>query len=184
MNKITIVFLLFVWAGITAGVKARDLTVGDVPPDNIGHTLEGERVKISDHKGKVVIVSFWATWCPPCMEEIPILNAIQQQVSDDRLKVLSVNFQQDKRTVRKYAKHLEKYFDEVHLTFLYEKDNGISAKFGVDRLPYMFMIDHTGRIAHIHIGYSKETIPSLVEEINALLQEQQKDHLYDTNSIS
>ena len=55
------------------------LQVGDVPPDNLGRASTGGKVKLGDYRGKIVIISFWASWCPPCRKELPVLAAIQKK---------------------------------------------------------------------------------------------------------
>jgi thiol-disulfide isomerase/thioredoxin len=68
------------------------LKVGELPPPKLS-----SHVKLSDYSGKIVIVSFWASWCSPCRKELPVLDAIQKQATRDKLVVFSVNWGEDAR---------------------------------------------------------------------------------------
>lgn len=142
------------------------LEVGEAPPDYLGKTRNHEAVRISDHPGKVVIVSFWATWCKPCHQELPVLNLIQQKAGHDRLEVFSVNYKESRRTFKKACDAL----GDFELTFL--RDTGsISDTFGVKALPFLVIVGKNGRIRHLQTGYDESEIPLLVRKINEALQE-------------
>jgi thiol-disulfide isomerase/thioredoxin len=65
--------------------------VGDAPPTLLGTDVEGQAVDLSRYAGKAVVVSFWATWCPSCLKELPILEGIQKTAGKDRMQVIMVN---------------------------------------------------------------------------------------------
>ncbi len=147
-----------------AGAK-QPLKVGDVPPDNLGRTLKGERVKLSDYRGKVVIVTFWASWCGPCRQELPVMAGIQNKVSRDQLVVFAVNWKEDRDRFREIAKILK----DADLSLVSDADGFYGHQYDVTGIPHMDIIGRDGRIAAIHVGYGEGEIPVLVKEINALL---------------
>ena len=72
--------------------------VGEAPPDWLGKTPKGEEIRISERRGKVVLVSFWASWCGFCRQQLPVLEALQQAAGHERMEVVVVNFKEPPRT--------------------------------------------------------------------------------------
>src|SRR5258708_37945252 len=68
------------------------MEVGDRVPDDLGRDAAGNRVHLSDYRGKLVIVSFWASWCGPCRKELPVLAAIQKKGTRDKIAIFAVNW--------------------------------------------------------------------------------------------
>lgn len=138
---------------------ASELKVGDTPPDRLGHS-----VKLSDYRGKIVVISFWASWCPPCRQEMSLLAKLQKAATRDKLVVFAVNWQQDSGTFRR----IERALRGIDLTLLSDPDGVIGWQYDVDSIPHMVILGRDGRIAAIHVGYSAADIPQLVDEINSL----------------
>lgn len=149
------------------GIASAGLEVGDAPPDVLGESQHGEPVRISDHRGKVVVVTFWASWCGYCLKEMPILEGLQRAVGRDRMEVVAINLKEPPRTYRAILRQLE----DVGLTMTHDKDGRIAEAFGVEAVPRLFMIDKAGRLAYLHTGYSEDSLPMIVEAANALLRE-------------
>src|SRR5262249_28012720 len=76
--------------------QAGALKVGDAAPDYLGRDGSGKQVHLSDYRGKLVIVTFWASWCTPCRKELPVLATIQKEATHDRLQVFAVNWQENR----------------------------------------------------------------------------------------
>jgi len=154
----------FLLLAASAGAR-QPLKVGDVPPDSLGRTLSGQRVKLGDYQGKVVIVTFWATWCSPCRQELPVLAGIQKQVSREKLVVFAVNWKEKRERFREVVKRLK----DVDLSLVSDEDGYFGSQYDVTSIPHMIIIGRDGRIAAIHVGYGEGEIPVLVKEINELL---------------
>jgi thiol-disulfide isomerase/thioredoxin len=138
-----------------------ELKVGDLPPPTLNW-----RYKLSDYQGKIVIVSFWASWCAPCRKEITVLAEIQKQATRDKLVVLSVNWREDAQRFRETERELRGRGRD--LTLISDEGGDIGKKYGVTAIPHMVIIGRDGRIAAIHVGYDVSEIPELVDEINKL----------------
>lgn len=140
--------------------------IGDVPPDALGKDRNGEQVHVSDYRGKVVVLTFWASWCSYCREELPLLENMQRRVGKDRITVVAVNTDKE----RKDYLALRRGMTDFELTMTAdERTLGIAKEYDVTGLPHMLMIDKSGRVSAVHVGYSKQMLPRIVDEINALL---------------
>lgn len=140
--------------------------VGDAAPDVVGKDRDGEPIRLADSRGKVVVLSFWASWCPPCRKELPILENVQRE-GNDQIKVIAVNYKEDAFLVRKLLSKMK----DAQMTFTRDPDGALAKRFGLKGLPLMVMIRRDGRIASIHTGYSEDGLDGIVEELNRLLAE-------------
>lgn len=119
-------------------------------PDFALKDSNGATVKLSDYKGKAVLLDFWATWCGPCKIEIPWFTEFEQTYKDRGFAVVGVSMDEDGWTVVK--PYLEEH--RVNYRVLLGNDEVGQAFGGVDSLPTTFLIDRSGRIAFVHIGLS------------------------------
>lgn len=115
-------------------------------PDFQLTTLDGKTVALSDYCGKVVLINFWATWCPPCRTEMPDIQAAAQ-AHPDGLVVLAINNAEDAETVKRFAQ-------QFNLTFpiLLDSDGSVARKYGVQGLPTSFFIDRAGIVRAANMG--------------------------------
>lgn len=121
--------------------------VGSTAPDFSLPTLSGDEVRLRDLRPQVVVVNFWATWCPPCIEETPSLRRFSETVKEDGVIVVGVSVDQDADTLRKFV---EKY----ELTFPIARDptQAVAARYGSFKFPETYIIDRSGRIAEKIVG--------------------------------
>lgn len=123
-------------------------------PDFELQALTGEMVSLSDFNGKPVLINFWATWCPPCVQEMPLL----QEISDDyagELVVLPVNGGDSMEQIRAFA---EAY--EYNLMFLADPENALSLEYSVRGFPTSFFIDVDGLVQGTYVGMMDENVIS------------------------
>lgn len=149
----------------TPASASAKLKVGDLPPDRIGRAASGEKIHLPDFRGRVVVISFWASWCPPCRQELPVMMKLQRAVPRDKLVVLSINWQQPAAQFRVLRDKLKDY----GLTLVSDEYGSIGRAYGVTAIPHMVIVGKDGRIASIHIGYDESQLPAFVDEINAQL---------------
>jgi len=165
MRAIAATALLSCAALASAADAPRQPAVGEIPPDALGRDRQGQEQTISRHRGKVVILTFWASWCGPCRKELPILGKFQRIVGRDYLEVIAVNV---KEPLRDYQAVVRANRD-IDVTWVHDAYGITSKYYGVDVLPNLFVIDREGRIAHVHRGYSEDSIKQFVREIASLL---------------
>lgn len=143
------------------------LEVGSIPHDELGKDIDGNPISVSQFRGKVVIVSFWASWCAPCREELPVLAGVAKHVGPDHLKLIAINYHDELRPFNLVAKALK----PMPITIMRDAKNKAARKYNVKGVPRMIIIDRSGRVAADHTGYGKEMIPELVDQLNKLLLE-------------
>lgn len=121
-------------------------------------TLAGGSVALADYKGEVVVMNFWATWCPPCRAEMPGLNRFYEAHEDEGLIVLAINAQESAETVRPFI-------DTNGFTFpiLLDLEGQVAQQYSTRSFPTTFIIDRTGTIQHVQTGeISEEELEAIV----------------------
>jgi thiol-disulfide isomerase/thioredoxin len=136
---------------------------GDMAPSFLGRTLDGHTISIGTYLGKVVVVSFWATWCPPCREELPVLENMQR-AGRGSIQVIAVNTE-SRDVFRSAAKTLA----SLQLLLTNDVDNKGFNAYGVRGLPHLLVIGRGGRIVSVRSGYGRGETEDLADEINRAL---------------
>lgn len=155
---------------VSAFAPAYALPIGEAPPMSLGVDADRKALSTTDYVGQVLVVTFWASWCGPCIQEMSALERLQQ-LAPEQLAVVSVNIESAAR-FRQVRRALQK---KLQLTLSHDRDGSVAQAWGVKPIPHMFMIDHEGRLAYEHRGYGDDFIPMLVERINHLLARQASD---------
>lgn len=163
-TRLAACLLLAAWP-VLAAAGATQPKPGDIPPDALGKDRSGAPVTVSQHRGKVVIVTFWASWCGPCRSELPLLGRLQKTVGRDHLEVIAVNYKEPKRDFVGVVRANK----DLALTYVHDARGTTSDRYGVQVLPNMFVIAPDGRVAHVHRGYSAEMLDGFIREMLALL---------------
>ncbi len=121
--------------------------VGQLAPDFTLADLDGNQVSLSDFRGKTVFINFWATWCPPCREEMPAIEALYQQYKDKDVVVLGVDILETEGEVRQFVEE-----GGYSWTFVMDTTGEVTASYQVGAIPTSFFIDKEGIIRVIQIG--------------------------------
>jgi len=161
--KFPIAAFLFLFLALSGSAVGK-LEVGTVPPDLLGKTPDREEIRISQFKGSVVVVTFWASWCGPCLRELPVLDALQKSAGN-RIHIVAVNV---KDSVQDY-KIIRRQLKDTALTFTHDSRGTISEGFAVNSYPNLYVIDQAGTIAAVHVGFGDGSLKSIIDDINQLL---------------
>jgi len=131
--------------------------VGKPAPEFSLPDLEGNKIELSSMKGKVLILDFWATWCPPCKDEVPHLVRLQSKFRDQGLQIVGLSL--DQGGAGKVKPFAEEY--GVNYTMLIADDETAKAYGGVAMIPTTFVVDRSGIVVKRFVGY---TTPEAFEE--------------------
>ena len=134
------------------------------PQDFTLTSLDGEEFTLSKLRGKVVLIDFWATWCPPCVRSIPVFIKFYNKYHDQGFLVLGIS--------REDISTLKRYRDEHGVSYpILIDDKNTAREYGIKAIPNMFIIDKKGRIRKNQVGFAPEIEPMLEALIDSLLKE-------------
>jgi thiol-disulfide isomerase/thioredoxin len=161
--------------GLAAAASAGELalTFEPVPspaPETLsGQTIDGSRFDLADHRGQVVLVNFWAGWCPPCIEEMPDLVRLANRMAGRPFVVVAVNAGDGEARVRTLARGLK-----LDFPVLLDRDNARFLAWGVKVLPTSFLVDGEGRPRLKAQGPVRWEDPESVSAVEGLIAELSK----------
>ena len=130
--------------------------------------MDEENVKFSDYRGKVVLLNFWATWCPPCVREMPSMERLQQQVGRDDFRVVAVNQMESPDDVFAFTGQLEL---DPTFDILFDRESKVSRAYAVRGLPTTYLIDKKGNIRYRAVGGREFDHAEVVKIIKQLIAE-------------
>lgn len=136
----------------------------DKAPDFSLKSVDGKIVKLSDYKGKVIILDFWATWCPPCRKGIPDLISIQKEFKND-VVIIGISLDSDK-TIKDVPGFIKQY--GINYPIVYGDEKVVTSYGGIQAIPTAFVIDKKGYIADQHIGLVDKS--AYINKIKELLK--------------
>lgn len=136
----------------------------DAPPIDLLRP-DGSPVNLKDLRGKVVLVNFWATWCEPCVAEMPSLQRLRSEFGAERLEVLGVNFQEGPARINAFVQRAGITFPIVRDT-----DGAVARSWSARVFPSTFVVDRGGRIRFALMGEADWTSPAIVNAIRPLLE--------------
>ncbi len=164
-------FLLFLAVLLAPAAEAAKQGMKEISPRIIAPKLEmtdmdGEPRKLSDLHGKVVIVNFWATWCPPCRAELPSMNRAAQQLDPEQVVMLAVNVGEDEDTIFTFMGDYP-----IEFPVWLDQSGKAARQWPLRGLPTTFVVDKNGRIAYRAIGGREWDDDALLDKIRSLAAE-------------
>ena len=135
-------------------------------PDFTLKSRDGTNIKLSELRGQVVMLNFWASWCGPCRQEMPILEKIYQKYEPLGFTLLGVNVEEDSKEALHYLKTVE-----VSFPILFDNENSTSQLYDVIAMPSTVMIDRDGNMRYIHKGYVPGVEQDYMKQVRALVRE-------------
>lgn len=153
-------FAVAVLSALLSGAAA-SMNVGDTVPDFRRADLGGKEVQLSRHRGKLVLLNFWATWCPPCREEMPMFSRWQKQLQARGLQVIGVSMDDDGSEVERFMAQYPVSYPIVMGDAKFARQFG-----GVLGLPLTYLIDAQGRVVARYQGEADlATMEAKVKEL-------------------
>ena len=149
--------LIFSLSAATAVEKAPDFQLPQI---------NGDTVQLSDLRGSVVYVDFWATWCPPCRESFPWMESMHQRYQDLGLQIVAISLDQKRDLIENFLKSHKASF-----TILQDSEGGSAEAFKVKGMPSSYLVDRKGNIRLRHAGFNDDDKAELESQIKQLLTE-------------
>jgi len=126
--------------------------------------LNGEEVKLEDHRGKIVFLNFWATWCPPCRDEMPSMEKLYTEFKDRDFTMLAVDLREGTKKVRAFKERFK-----LNFPILLDYDGRVGLRYGVRSIPTTYLIDREGYVIGGALGARDWASKEVFELINQLL---------------
>ena len=139
---------------------------GTAAPDFALKSAGGENLRLSEYRGDVVMINFWATWCGPCRQEMPLLDDLYSRYERVGFRLLGVNIDDDSRRAMQMMEELG-----VSFPVLFDEKKEVSRLYQVEAMPVTVLVDRTGTVRHVHHGYKPGYEEQYLTQIRALLRE-------------
>jgi len=158
--------LILVLASVPMLASGKSSIVGQTAPDFGGLGLDGFGYRLSEYKGKVIMLNFWASWCGPCRQEMPPLEHLYRQYRGLGFVIIGVNVDETLEPAQKMVQKLGVSYPNV-----FDSDKNISRGYRVNTMPMTVIIDDKGKIRHVHHGFKSGYIEKYNAEVRKLLTE-------------
>ena len=142
----------------------RAIEMDQLAPDFTLENLQGENLRLKEYRGKVVLLNFWASWCGPCRQEMPVLDQIHQRYAPAGFTVLGVNVEGEDVKARKVAGRLG-----VSFPLLFDDTQQIAEAYSLESMPYTVLLDRHGQVSYIHQGYKPGDENKYIDQLTKLL---------------
>ena len=139
---------------------------GREAPDFALKSSTGDNVRLSEYRGDVVMINFWATWCGPCRQEMPLLDELYQRYERVGFNLLGVNIDDDSRRAMQMIEELG-----VDFPVLFDERKEVSRLYDVEAMPVTVLVDRGGNVRFVHHGYKPGYEDKYLTQVRALLRE-------------
>jgi peroxiredoxin len=168
LRTATAAFLTF--ACVASVCVAAAPQIGAAAPDfNAENYVTGEKVRLSAQHGKITVVTFWATWCAPCREELPNLEKLQEHLGRKNIAVLAVNFKDTPETIRRLRSDARKAGWTINM--LLDPDGHIAHLYDITAIPRTYLIGRDGKIRATYAGFGDGSLEEMLDDLNEALGE-------------
>jgi peroxiredoxin len=135
-------------------------------PDFTLPARDGGNVRLSDLRGQVVMINFWATWCGPCRQEMPLLQQIQAKYEPLGFTLVGINVEPDSAAAMTWLKQVS-----VSFPILFDQKNVVAEQFGVQGMPSSVFVDRAGNVRYVHRGYQPGDEAKYADMVRSLAKE-------------
>ena len=135
-------------------------------PDFTLESRSGENLRLEDHRGEVVMLNFWASWCGPCRQEMPLMDELYSQYKDLGFTILAVNVDENREEAHRFLDKVP-----VNYPILYDPESSVSELYEVQAMPTTVMIDRNGNARYLHYGYQPGYEDEYEQQIRELVRE-------------
>lgn len=171
LNRVFLKAFAIVWLSLVLGMPSVASERYDTPPlslERLSQHAAGELVNLEDYKGKVVLVNFWATWCPPCVHELPSMQSLHDALDGQPFEILALNMGEDPAMVGKF---LDSFNTKLTFPILLHADRKVAIDWKVRAMPTSMVVDKQGRLVSVITGARMWDSEEVVNAIMPLLEE-------------
>ncbi len=165
-HPVLVLLALAAFSAVATGISAALPAVGVVAPDFASKSDSGRNVRLSELRGQVVLINFWASWCGPCRQELPLLNKVYGQYHAAGFMLLAVNVDDNRKDADAMLKRLD-----LRFPILFDVSKNVAKLYGVDTMPATLLIDRDGRVRYVHRGYYSGYEQKYERQVRELLKE-------------
>jgi peroxiredoxin len=158
--------IIAIAAALALAVPALAGTAGGPAPPFSLASREGKDVSLSQYQGQVVMINFWASWCGPCRQEMPLLESIYKKYNKLGFTMIGVNVEPDSKAAVDWLKETP-----VSFPILFDKDSKVSKLYDVAGMPSTVIIDRAGKVRVLHRGYKPGDENEYMDSIRSLIRE-------------
>jgi peroxiredoxin len=153
-------------AALLAGMSAAaDIDKG-AAPDFTLKSSSGENLRLSEFRGEVVMINFWASWCGPCRQEMPLLDELYSQYKPMGFTILGVNVEENSAQAKQMLKE-----NPVNFPVLFDNQSEVSKLYNVVAMPSTVLVDRDGNVRYLHQGYKPGFEEAYQQQVRALIRE-------------
>ncbi len=164
-NLLITILLFCLSFTVTAGGPAPEFTLPIVPSASPDADYKGSEISLKDLKGRVVLLDFWATWCPPCRKSFPWMDEMYSRYKKDGLIVVAISEDSKRELVERFIEKMNPLFP-----IAYDPTGEVAEKFNLRGMPTSYLIDREGNIAIIHVGFRNSDKDKLEADIKMILK--------------
>ena len=161
LNRLVVVMLV-----TSLSVSSHAVDIREEAPDFTLKGLDGTNLRLEEYRGKVVLINFWASWCGPCRQEMPLLDRLHHRYEDTGFAVLGINVEGERAPAQKIV-------DKTKVTFpvLIDENQKVSELYSLEAMPSTVVVDRDGVVRYIHRGYKPGDEAKYVEVVKQLIRE-------------
>lgn len=157
----------FALAALATCLSVQAVDVDTQAPDFTLEALDGNNLRLQERRGEVVLINFWASWCGPCRQEMPILDRLHQRYQDAGFSVLGVNVEGDRKPAEKIAAK-----SKVTFPVLIDAGQKVSESYELEAMPTTVVVDRNGKVRYVHRGYKSGDEAKYIDVVKQLIAEE------------
>jgi len=165
-HRISRLLLAAITLALLAVSPAQSSTIDGIAPDFTLKSASGKNLRLSEYRGEVVLINFWASWCGPCRQEMPLLDELHNRYKSLGFTVLAVNVEEDPGKALKLIKDMQPAFP-----VLFDNTSAVSTQYDVVAMPSTVLVDRNGNMRYLHKGYKPGLEEVYLQQIRELIRE-------------
>jgi len=158
--------VVFTVISLFISINVQALTIGQDAPDFTLKNMQGKNLNLTEQRGNIVLINFWASWCGPCRKEMPILQKLQDKYQELGVEVWGINVEQENQAGKNFLADLNLSFP-----IFFDQTNKLSKTYQIKAMPTTVIIDRDGVVRYVYLGYQDGYEKKYAKAIKTLIRE-------------